>query len=307
MPREVAKHQLGTESDFGAGRIWRMSASVKPEARGAIEQIAKVLAPIGVAYDPNAQGGGGSDLSQMHAKGMAALSLTQDGTYYFDWHHTPNDTLDKIDPQDLAQNVAVYAAFAYMAAQADGDFGSAPGAFAGRPRRVTSARAGLASSRRLVAADRCRPSASAATYCPMSASDLRHAERLAAHGDRHRHQDLLLHAADAGATGTLPAAVVDDPHGVLRADVRHREIGHHRLPVMAPSSTVVCIIAALSNGLAGVGLQRRIVQHARRAGACWRRHPSPASRASGRHAADHRVHWSWRHGPDLPLRMEQPA
>ncbi|MEO8809263.1 MAG: M20/M25/M40 family metallo-hydrolase [Rhodanobacter sp.] len=127
---KVAKFQLGTESDFGAGPIWRMSASVKPSARGAIQQIADVLAPIGVHYDANAAGGGGSDLSQMHAKGMAALSLTQDGTQYFDWHHTSNDTLDKIDPKELAQNVAVYAAFSYMAAQADGDFGSAPGAFA---------------------------------------------------------------------------------------------------------------------------------------------------------------------------------
>jgi Zn-dependent M28 family amino/carboxypeptidase len=127
---EVAKFQLGTESDFGAGPVWRMSASVKPSARGAIEQFAKVLAPIGVAYDAKRPGGGGSDLSQMHAKGMAALTLTQDGTHYFDWHHTPNDTLDKIDPQELAQNVAVYAAFSYMAAQADGDFGSAAGAFA---------------------------------------------------------------------------------------------------------------------------------------------------------------------------------
>jgi hypothetical protein len=128
---EVAKFQLGTESDFGAGPVWRMSASVKPEAHGAIAQIADVLAPIGVAYDVKRPGGGGSDLSQMHGKGMAALTLTQDGTNYFDWHHTANDTLDKIDPKQLAQNVAVYAAFSYMAAQADGDFGSAPGAFAG--------------------------------------------------------------------------------------------------------------------------------------------------------------------------------
>jgi hypothetical protein len=127
---EVAKFQLGTESDFGAGPVWRMSASVKPAARDAIGQIADVLKPIGVAYDAKRPGGGGSDLSQMHGKGMAALSLTQDGTKYFDWHHTSNDTLDKIDPKELAQNVAVYATFSYLAAQADGDFGSAPGAFA---------------------------------------------------------------------------------------------------------------------------------------------------------------------------------
>ena len=128
---EVSKFQLGTESDFGARKVWLMTASVKPEARGAIEQIAKVLAPIGVDYDAKKPGGGGSDLSQMHGKGMAALTLMQDGTDYFDYHHTANDTLDKIDPRELAQNVAVYATFSYMAAQANGDFGSAPGAFAG--------------------------------------------------------------------------------------------------------------------------------------------------------------------------------
>jgi hypothetical protein len=128
---DVAKFQLGTESDFGARKIWLMTASVKPESRGAIEQIAKVLAPIGVDYDASKPGGGGSDLSQMHGKGMAALSLVQDGTDYFDYHHTANDTLDKIDPKELAQNVAVYAAFSYMAAQADGNFGSAPDAFKG--------------------------------------------------------------------------------------------------------------------------------------------------------------------------------
>jgi hypothetical protein len=41
------------------------------------------------------------------------------------YHHTPDDTLDKIDPAELAQNVAAYVAFAYLAADADGDFGSA--------------------------------------------------------------------------------------------------------------------------------------------------------------------------------------
>jgi Zn-dependent M28 family amino/carboxypeptidase len=121
---------LGSESDFGAGPVWRMTASVKPEARAAIAQIAELLAPLGVAYDAKGAAGGGPDLSALHKKGMAALTLTQDGTYYFDWHHTANDTFDKVDPKELAQNVAVYAAWTYMAAQAEGDFGSAPGAFA---------------------------------------------------------------------------------------------------------------------------------------------------------------------------------
>jgi hypothetical protein len=128
--KEVTKFMLGTDSDLGAGKVYRMSASVKPQARHAIEQIAGVLKSLGVTYDAQRPGGGGSDLGSMHAKGMAALTLNQDATHYFDWHHTSNDTLDKIDPKELAQNVAVHAAWTYMAAQADGNFGSAPGAFA---------------------------------------------------------------------------------------------------------------------------------------------------------------------------------
>ncbi|MEO7064101.1 MAG: M28 family peptidase [Dokdonella sp.] len=128
--KDIARAVLGSESDLGADRIYKMSASVKPEARAAVAQIAAVLKPLGVEYDATAPGQGGSDLSAVHAVGMAGLSLHQDATRYFDWHHTANDTLDKIDPEQLRQNVAVYVVAAYLAAQANGDFGSAAGAFA---------------------------------------------------------------------------------------------------------------------------------------------------------------------------------
>lgn len=125
---EVAQHILGSESDFGSDRIWRLNASVKPEALPAIDAIMQVLAPLGVERG-SGRANGGPDLSPIHAEGMAALSLTNDGTRYFDIHHSADDTLDKVDPAQLAQNVAVYVSWAWMAAQADGDFGSAPGAF----------------------------------------------------------------------------------------------------------------------------------------------------------------------------------
>jgi Zn-dependent M28 family amino/carboxypeptidase len=128
--KEIAKAVLGSESDGGADRIWKITASVKPSARDAIAQIAAAVQPLGVEYDAAAPGNAGSDLSAVHEVGMAGLSLHQDATRYFDWHHSANDTLDKIDPQQLRQNVAVYAVVAYLAAQAQGDFGSAPGAFA---------------------------------------------------------------------------------------------------------------------------------------------------------------------------------
>ena len=128
---EIGKAVLGAESDGGADRILKVTASVKPEARQAIDQIAAALKPLGIEYDAKATGSGGSDLSAVHAVGMAGLSLHQDTSRYFEWHHTANDTLDKIDPEQLRQNVAAYAVAMYLAAEAEGDFGSAPGAFEG--------------------------------------------------------------------------------------------------------------------------------------------------------------------------------
>ena len=122
---QVAKHQIGAESDFGAGRIYAYSSSAPEYARAADAKIGQALAPLGIAYTPG-QGGPGPDVGPMAEKGMAWARLAQDGTDYFDLHHTPDDTFDKIDPQALAQNVAAYAVFAYLAASAEGDFGSRP-------------------------------------------------------------------------------------------------------------------------------------------------------------------------------------
>ena len=50
--------------------------------------------------------------------GVAAFDLNQDGTRYFDYHHTPDDTLDKVDPAQLRQNVAAWTAVLAAAANA---------------------------------------------------------------------------------------------------------------------------------------------------------------------------------------------
>ncbi|MBN8263293.1 MAG: M28 family peptidase [Xanthomonadales bacterium] len=122
---DLRKHQIGAESDFGAGRIYAFAAKVPAHAEAAVARIAEALAPLGIAHVADGEGCG-PDLSPFNAVGMACAGLAQDGTDYFDLHHTPDDTLDKVDPQALAQNVAAYAVFAYLAADAEGDFGSAP-------------------------------------------------------------------------------------------------------------------------------------------------------------------------------------
>ena len=64
----------------------------------------------------------GADLENLVKTGMPAVEFRQDGTTYFDIHHTADDTFDKVDREALAQNVAVWAAFAWLAADADIDF-----------------------------------------------------------------------------------------------------------------------------------------------------------------------------------------
>jgi hypothetical protein len=122
---DLPRHILAGESDFGSGRVWRIDTRVAPESLPVVGEIAKLLAPIGVEPGDN-EAGGGADLIPMAPARVPLLGLGQDGTEYFDWHHTANDTLDKVDPKDLDQNVAAWAATAYAAAEMSGDFGRAP-------------------------------------------------------------------------------------------------------------------------------------------------------------------------------------
>src|SRR5690606_36322317 len=124
---EIAVHQLAAESDFGAGRIYAFNTSAPEYAQAATRQIAQALAPLGIEHAPG-QGSPGPDIIPLSARGVTWAWLAQDGSDYFHLHHTADDTLDKIDPEALKQNVAAWAVFAWLAAEAEGDFGSKPGA-----------------------------------------------------------------------------------------------------------------------------------------------------------------------------------
>ena len=122
----VEKHVLVAESDFGADRVWKLSANVLPGAIPAVKAMADLMAPLGVAWDPRPMSGCGSDITELTKLGAACVAPAQDGTRYFDLHHTPDDTLDKIDPRQLSQNVAVYAILTWLAADSDTVFGPVP-------------------------------------------------------------------------------------------------------------------------------------------------------------------------------------
>jgi hypothetical protein len=124
---ELDLQQLGSESDFGAGRIYGFTAGAAPAAEPVIARIAEYLAPLGIQRLPVARGdAGGPDIGPFAKRGMPWASLAQDGTDYFDYHHTANDTLDKVESAALDQQVAAYAVMAYVAAETTIDFGRSP-------------------------------------------------------------------------------------------------------------------------------------------------------------------------------------
>ena len=119
----LAQHVIGSESDFGGGRVWKLTADSQTEEGDALFlDIANLLAPIGIAPGSDDQPGGGPDLYPLIAAGVPTLRLHQDGRDYFDLHHTADDTVDKLDAAALDQNVAAFAVFAWLVADSDVTF-----------------------------------------------------------------------------------------------------------------------------------------------------------------------------------------
>jgi len=102
-------HWAMLESDFGADRIWRVTSRLGPERRAEARLIGAALAPLGIVTG-SFEDADGSDIGPMLEDGQPGVGLSQDGTRYFDYHHTPDDTLDKVDPAQLRQNVAAWTA-----------------------------------------------------------------------------------------------------------------------------------------------------------------------------------------------------
>ena len=117
---DLEQHIIGAESDFGAGKIYEFSSLVTKKDQPFIDQMEKIFLPLGIKKGNN-KAGPGPDLIPLYEKGMSVFRLAQDGTDYFDLHHTADDTLDKVDPEAIAQNVAAYTVYALMMAQYQSD------------------------------------------------------------------------------------------------------------------------------------------------------------------------------------------
>ncbi|WP_126172275.1 M28 family peptidase [Altericroceibacterium xinjiangense] len=98
---------VALESDFGADRIWRLETNFAKANPALHQRLAQAVARFGVLSGEGVATGG-ADIGIARNQNAGIIDLSQDGTRYFDLHHTPDDTLDKVDPAQLRQNVAVW-------------------------------------------------------------------------------------------------------------------------------------------------------------------------------------------------------
>jgi hypothetical protein len=87
-----------------------------------VAEMYKLIAPLGIDLSDKNDAKGQSDMSYLGEAGMPALDFEQEPRGYFMYHHTPNDTFDKIIPEDMRYLTAAYATMFYLAAELDVDF-----------------------------------------------------------------------------------------------------------------------------------------------------------------------------------------
>jgi hypothetical protein len=112
---ELPRHVAAIETDSGGFAPEGFTANVDEQGLALLRTVAGALSPLGATRI--GPGGGGADISAMKPAGVPLLSLDVDRTHYFDWHHTPADTLDKVNPAELARSTATLAAMAWLLAE----------------------------------------------------------------------------------------------------------------------------------------------------------------------------------------------
>lgn len=113
------RHIVAMEADAGQGPVEFMNIGVGNPLDPSLARIRKALEPLGVKPG-RSKSNGGPDIGPMHSKGVPAIGLQMNTDDYFDLHHTPNDTIDKIVPKRINQSAAAFVATGYLAAELDG-------------------------------------------------------------------------------------------------------------------------------------------------------------------------------------------
>jgi carboxypeptidase Q len=111
---EIANHILAIESDGGVFKPLGFGFTGSDEAFRIIKEIGSLL--DGIDAGAVTRGGGGADIGPIMKEGVPGMGLRVDGEEYFWYHHTEADTIDKLDPREMAECVAAMAVMAYVVA-----------------------------------------------------------------------------------------------------------------------------------------------------------------------------------------------
>ena len=102
------------ESDSGLFKPAGFGFTGSDTARATVSEIATLLK--GIRAGRIGSSGSGADIGpSVQAGGIPSMSLEVEGNYFL-IHHTPADTVDKIDPMDMARASAAIAVMAYVVA-----------------------------------------------------------------------------------------------------------------------------------------------------------------------------------------------
>ncbi|MCA1586169.1 MAG: M20/M25/M40 family metallo-hydrolase [Acidobacteria bacterium] len=113
---QAGQHVLAIESDSGVFAPARLGFTGSDAARALIQEIASLLAPLGLQQV--GLGGGGADIGPIAQAGKVPMLAYQgDATKYFTIHHTPADTVDRIAPDEVAKAAAALAVITYVVAE----------------------------------------------------------------------------------------------------------------------------------------------------------------------------------------------
>jgi Zn-dependent M28 family amino/carboxypeptidase len=112
---EMLNHFAAMETDGGADHPLGINIKGKPEMKKILAPVAEILQESGAGMLMLVEHCG-ADIKPLETAGVPAFAPIQDSRFYFNYHHTAADTLDKIVPKELAENSAVVAVLAYALA-----------------------------------------------------------------------------------------------------------------------------------------------------------------------------------------------
>ena len=123
---DASRIVVAGESDNGGQHVQAFQFPAGAADLPAVKLLAETLKPLGIAFNPEPVRFGGDDVGHLVPLGVPQMGLRQENSHYFDFHHSAEDTLDKVDAAEMDKAAAAWAATIYVLAESGVDFRKPP-------------------------------------------------------------------------------------------------------------------------------------------------------------------------------------